>query len=67
MIPIRVNEKFLEIKNGFNIQQLLEQINSPQDGVAVAVNNTIILKNLWESKTLSKNDNVLIIQATQGG
>ena len=67
MITIRVNEKFLEINNDFNILQLLKQTKSPQDGIAVAVNNTIVLKNLWESTTLSQNDNVLIIQATQGG
>lgn len=67
MIKLLVNEKSIEINNDFNILQLLNQINSPQDGIAVAVNNTIILKNSWESKTLLENDNVLIIQATQGG
>jgi sulfur carrier protein len=67
MIKLLVNEKSIEISNDFNILQLLNQINSPQDGIAVAVNNTIILKNSWESKTLLENDNVLIIQATQGG
>jgi sulfur carrier protein len=67
MIRIRVNEKSLGIKNDFNILQLLEHIKSPQEGIAVAVNNSIVLKQLWGSKTLSENDNVLIIQATQGG
>ncbi|WP_051228000.1 sulfur carrier protein ThiS [Gillisia sp. JM1] len=67
MIKLLVNEKSIEISNDFNILQLLNQINSPQDGIAVAVNNTIILKNSWESKTLLENDNVLIIKATQGG
>lgn len=67
MIKLLVNEKSIEISNDFNILQLLNQINSPQDGIAVAVNNAIILKNSWESKTLLENDNVLIIQATQGG
>ena len=67
MIKLLVNEKSIEINDDFNILQLLNQINSPQDGIAVAVNNTIIVKNSWESKTLLENDNVLIIQATQGG
>jgi sulfur carrier protein len=67
MIRIRVNEKSLGIKNDFNILQLLEHIKSPQEGIAVAVNNSIVLKQLWGSKTLSENDKVLIIQATQGG
>lgn len=67
MIKLRVNEKSIEIENDFNILQLLHHIKSPQDGIAVAVNNTIISKNSWASKTLHENDNVLIIQATQGG
>ncbi|MBJ7881978.1 sulfur carrier protein ThiS [Gelidibacter salicanalis] len=67
MIKLRVNEKSIEVNNDFNILQLLNQINSPQDGIAVAVNNTIVVKNSWESKTLLENDTVLIIQATQGG
>ncbi len=67
MITIQVNEKALEINPDFNIQQLLKQLKSPLDGIAVAVNNTIVSKNLWESKTLSEHDHVLIIQATQGG
>ena len=67
MITLLVNEKSIEINNDFNILQLLNQINSPQDGIAVAVNDIVVSKNLWESRTLLENDQVLIIQATQGG
>lgn len=67
MITININDKALEIQQDFNILQLLKEINSPLDGIAVAINNSIVLKHLWPSKTLSDNDSVLIIQATQGG
>ncbi|MGO2358738.1 sulfur carrier protein ThiS [Mesonia sp.] len=67
MITIRVNEKTIEINPDFSILQLLTLIKSSKDGIAVAVNNTIISKNSWDSKTLLEHDNVLIIQATQGG
>ena len=67
MMTIKVNDEFLEIAKDFNILQLLKQINAPQDGIAVAINNSIVLKQIWASKTLSENDTVLIIQATQGG
>ena len=36
-------------------------------GIAVAVNNTVILRNEWENFMLQNNDNVLIITAVQGG
>jgi sulfur carrier protein len=67
MITIHLNDNAIEINRDFNILQLLEHINSPQNGIAVAINNTIVLKNSWALKTLSENDRVLIIQATQGG
>ncbi|WP_417620009.1 sulfur carrier protein ThiS [Oceanihabitans sediminis] len=67
MITILVNEKAIEINSDFHILQLLDKINSPQDGIAVAVNHSIISKHLWSSTSLSANDEVLIIQATQGG
>ncbi|RXJ45741.1 sulfur carrier protein ThiS [Gelidibacter gilvus] len=67
MIKLWVNENAIEINNDFNILQLLIHLNSPQEGIAVAVNNTIISKNSWKSKTLLDADHVLIIQATQGG
>lgn len=67
MITIRVNNQILDIQQDFNLLQLLEHLHITQDGIAVAVNNTIILKNLWVAKTFSENDSILIIQATQGG
>lgn len=67
MIKIKVNDKSLEIEKDFTIQQLLSKIGSPQDGIAVAINDSIVFKHLWNSQTLVENDNILIIQATQGG
>ncbi|MCK0126328.1 sulfur carrier protein ThiS [Gelidibacter sp. F2691] len=67
MNTISVNGKSLKINSSFNILQLLNHLNSPQDGIAVAVNNSIILKELWGTRLLASDDKVLIIQATQGG
>lgn len=67
MITIHLNDNAIEINRDFNILQLLQHINSPQNGIAVAINDSIVLKNSWALKTLSENDRVLIIQATQGG
>lgn len=67
MIKIRVNEKILEVAKDFNILQLLEKLNTSQNGIAVAINSAIISRDFWSSQTFSENDNILIIQATQGG
>ena len=67
MIKIRVNEKFMEVAKDFNILQLLKQLNTPENGIAVAINSAIISKDNWSAQHFSENDNILIIQATQGG
>jgi sulfur carrier protein len=36
-------------------------------GLAVAVNNSIVSKEQWNSTPLKENDKILIIRATQGG
>jgi sulfur carrier protein len=42
-------------------------LGDKQKGIAVAVNETVVPKDLWQSTILKTNDNVLIIKATQGG
>lgn len=36
-------------------------------GIAVAVNNSVVKKQDWDSYPLQENDKVLIISATKGG
>ena len=44
-----------------------EELGEKQNGVAIAVNNTVIQKKEWANYLLKENDNILIIKATQGG
>ena len=67
MISITVNEKPIRIEKNTNVLQLLEKLQTPQNGIAVALNNTIITKDFWKNEILDENDSLLIIQATQGG
>lgn len=67
MISIQINDTSLKIESGLNVFQLLTYLSLPTDGIAVAVNNRIIGKNLWVSEIVFESDTVLIIQATQGG
>lgn len=67
MISIHVNNKSVAIKNNATVIELLEQLNSPQNGIAVAIGNNILPKKNWKNTLLTNNDDILIIQATQGG
>lgn len=46
---------------------LLWQKLKQTKGIAVALNNQVIPKDLWDTTSLSQNDTILIITATQGG
>ena len=46
---------------------MLEKLSIQQRGIALAVNQTIISKQHWDTTFLESNDDVLIIKATQGG
>jgi sulfur carrier protein len=36
-------------------------------GIAVAINECVVLKDNWATQVICENDSVLIIEATQGG
>lgn len=36
-------------------------------GIAVAINSDVVPKEIWQKIKLNKEDNILIITATQGG
>lgn len=51
-----------------NLEELLDQYNLlSKNGIAVALNNSVVPKDQWGSKELNENDNILVITATQGG
>ena len=67
MITIYVNESPLEVRKNTNVLELLKELKSPIQGVAVAINNKVVPTSTWETHLLNSNNQVLIIQAAQGG
>lgn len=67
MITIHMNQKRLEVNSNTTIYQFLQQIDSSVNGVAVAINEQIVSKNNWQIQKLEDQDQVLVIQAVQGG
>lgn len=54
--------------DSLTVQELLDlEIPAKQNGIALAINNTVIPKSLWNSHTIKETDDILIISATQGG
>ncbi|WP_348797597.1 sulfur carrier protein ThiS [Flavobacterium adhaerens] len=54
--------------DSLTVQALLDlEIPEKQNGIALAINNTVIPKSNWNSHLLLETDDILIISATQGG
>jgi sulfur carrier protein len=54
--------------DSLTVQALLDlEIAEKQNGIAVAINNTVIPKSSWNSHPIQETDDILIISATQGG
>jgi len=67
-MEICINGKKTEVPHDALLTAVLaEQGLENAQGVAVAVNDTVIPKTQWEHHEVKENDNLLIIHATQGG
>jgi sulfur carrier protein len=67
MISINVNNKVKEVETNTSVAQLMQFLKQDKAGIAVAINNEIVMNSNWESTIIRSNDNVLLIKATQGG
>lgn len=67
-MEITLNNQKLIIAEEETLQDLVfSQLGEKQNGIAVAVNNSVVPKIDWASTHLNENDTILIIKATQGG
>ncbi len=63
-----VNQKeFHTDSDQLTVSRLLNEIQSPTAGVAVAVNNKVVRKVDWESTLLADGDQFTVITAVCGG
>ncbi len=49
------------------ISALLAGLGQPKQGIAIAVNQSIIARQEWDSFALSENDRITLFQAIAGG
>ena len=62
------NQKKQFATDSLTVQALLDlEIPIKQNGIAVAINITVIPKSNWNSHIIQETDDILIITATQGG
>lgn len=68
-MKIKINNQFKEIDQSVTVLALLKELfpTIQNYGVAVAINQQIIEKSVWETLFLQENDEIMLIKATQGG
>lgn len=68
-MELKINNQIKQFQaNALSIQDLLDiEFPQKQNGIAVAINNTVIPKSNWNDHPISQSDEILIISATQGG
>lgn len=63
---LTVNDEEVEVEDGITVSGLLQRLEFPQRGIAVAVNWAVLPRSQWDSK-LSEGARVEVVTAVQGG
>jgi len=66
-MKVFVNQEEKSINDSLSLLKLLESMGVKPIGLAIAVNQSVIPKDSWDSFTLKDNDDVMLVRATQGG
>ena len=61
-MKVQVNNKEVETAAS-TLAQLATQLQLPENGVAIAVNNRMIPRPQWDGFGLQENDNLIVIKA----
>ena len=64
---IKVNNKSLDCPVTSTLAQLSEQLQWPEKGIAVAVNNRMVPRTEWAQFVIKENDSLVVIKAACGG
>lgn len=67
-MTIQINDEQKVVPEGITVNDVvlsILQLNSA--GMAIAINDSIVPRHLWESSQLQPNDKMLVIKAASGG
>ena len=67
MIDIEVNGEPKTVPIWTTLSELIEQLAVPNQAVALAVNRTVVPRQLWRQRVLLAQDKIEIVRAIGGG
>ena len=67
-MKVFLNDNEVVLDGKTSLQSLLQNNQITElNGIAVALNETVVSKSEWESLLLNENDRIMVITATAGG
>ncbi len=66
-MEVQINGTRQDVSSESNVSSLLYHLSISTQGIAVAINGTVIPRGSWDSHSLQSEDKITIIKATQGG
>ena len=66
-MKIYVNNKETDVSENLKVNELAQQFQLPDKGIALAVNNQMIPRAEWNNTILKAESHVVIIKAACGG
>jgi sulfur carrier protein len=68
MIEVSINQQKFSFPDAGTLADVLPALQISQaDGIAIALNETVIPRREWERHVLRAKDRIFVIRATQGG
>lgn len=64
---IHFNDEPMQCPDNLTLENLLEQLRLMRPGIALAINQTIVPREQWETHLLNDGDQILLFQAIAGG
>lgn len=66
-LRVRVNGEPRSLEPDTTVRALLRSMGAGEDGVAVAVNDELVLRSAWSDLRLREDDRVEVLSAAPGG
>jgi sulfur carrier protein len=66
-VTIVVNGTQQDVRDGWTVDDLVEQMQLPRKGVAVARNGDVVLRSQWPTTPIEHGDRIEVLHAVQGG
>ena len=62
-----VNGEEWELPEGATVADILQRLNAPETGIAVARQGEVIPKTSWQATPIQNGDEIEVLTAAQGG